>query len=95
MSLTRDQVMKVAQLARLHLDEAEVAAMSPQLTAILDFFEQLSEIDTDGIEPMAHPLPMQNVFRDDERHQGLGPDDALANAPKRRGDFFSVPSILD
>lgn len=95
MAFTREQVTKIADLGRLHLSEDEIAAMSEQLTQILDFFEALSAIDTTGVEPMAHCLPIQNVFREDEKHEGLSPDEALGNAPKRIGDFFAVPPILD
>lgn len=95
MAFTREQVVKIADLARLHLNEDEIAGMSQKLTTILDFFEQLSSIDTEGVEPMAHCLPLENVFRPDERHSELTPDQALANAPKRVGEFFSVPAILE
>jgi aspartyl-tRNA(Asn)/glutamyl-tRNA(Gln) amidotransferase subunit C len=95
MAFTKEQVTKVADLARLHLSDAEIDAMSRQLTSILDFFDQLQAIDTKGIEPMAHGVAIENVFREDEKHQGLAPDQALANAPKRAGDFFAVPPILD
>lgn len=95
MAFTREQVVKIADLGRLHLTESEIESMSKQLTAILGFFDQLEAIDTEGIEPMAHCLPIQNVFREDEKKPGLPPDEALANAPKRVGDFFSVPPILD
>jgi aspartyl-tRNA(Asn)/glutamyl-tRNA(Gln) amidotransferase subunit C len=95
MAFTREQVIKVADLARLHLTEAEIDSMSRTLTSILDFFDQLQAIDTEGVEPMAHGVALENVFRDDEKHEGLSPDQALANAPKRAGDFFAVPAILD
>ncbi|MBY0587808.1 Asp-tRNA(Asn)/Glu-tRNA(Gln) amidotransferase subunit GatC [bacterium] len=95
MTFTREQVAKVADLARLHLSETEIDSMSRQLTSILEFFDQLQAIDTTGVEPMAHGVAIENVFRDDEKHPGLPPDEALANAPKRAGDFFAVPPILD
>ena len=95
MEFTRDQVLKIAELGRLALTDAEVAKMSRELTTILGFFEELSAIPTEGVEPMAHPLPMENVFREDVRQGELTTDEALANAPKRVGDFFAVPAILD
>lgn len=95
MALLREQVVKIADLARLHLTAPEIEQMCQQLSAVLDFFEQLGSIDTEGVEPMAHPLPMQNVFREDARQACLSPDQALANAPKRTGDFFAVPAILE
>lgn len=95
MTFTREQVTKIADLARLQLTDAEIEEMAGTLTAILDYFEVLGSVDTEGVEPMAHPLPIQNVFREDECRPGLSTDEALANAPKRAGDFFSVPPILD
>lgn len=91
----RKQVEKVASLARLALTEAEIERMSRDLTAILDHVAQLEEVDTDGVEPMAHCLPIQNVFREDLVRESLPVAEALGNAPKRVGDFYSVPAILD
>ncbi len=90
-----DQVRKVARLARLDLPEADLAVMAKQLTDILGYVDQLKELNTDGVEPMAHPLPVQNVFRPDELRPSLPVDAALANAPARSGDFFAVPAVLD
>jgi len=90
-----DQVRKVAKLARLDLSEADLATMATQLSAILSYVDQLSELNTDGVEPMAHPLPLKNVFRPDELRPSLPVDEALRNAPSRSGDFFAVPAILD
>jgi aspartyl-tRNA(Asn)/glutamyl-tRNA(Gln) amidotransferase subunit C len=95
MAFTKEQVVKIADLARLHLSDAEIESMSKTLTSILDFFDQLQAIDTQGVEPMVHGVALENVFREDEKHEGLVPDQALANAPKRAGDFFAVPSILE
>lgn len=97
MSLTLDQVRKVATLARLELPEADLVRMQSQLSAILDYVAQLDELNTDGVEPLAHPLPLQNVFRPDEPVPSLSPDEALQNAPKREkgSDYFSVPAVFD
>jgi len=95
MSLSADEVRWVAHLARLNLSEAEVAAMAPQLSAILDYVRQLQTVETTGVEPLAHPLDLANVFRADEPGTCLSPDQALANAPARRDNFFSVPAVLD
>lgn len=95
MSLSLDEVRKVAQLARLELPEADLVRMQSQLSAILDYVKQLSELDTEGVEPLAHPLPITNVFRPDEPAPSLPPDAALQNAPKRQGDYFSVPAVFD
>jgi aspartyl-tRNA(Asn)/glutamyl-tRNA(Gln) amidotransferase subunit C len=95
MSLTPDDVRWVAHLARLELNDAELATMTRQLSAILDHVRQLEEVPTEGVEPLAHPLPVQNVFRDDQAAPSLPVDAALANAPQRHGDFYSVPAVLD
>lgn len=95
MSIDADLVKKVAKLARLELPDADVPEMTRQLSAILDFVDQLRDLDTSGVDPLAHPLPVQNVFRDDEPGTSLSVDEALANAPDRQGDFFAVPAVLD
>jgi aspartyl-tRNA(Asn)/glutamyl-tRNA(Gln) amidotransferase subunit C len=95
MSLTPDQVRWVAQLARLELSAADLEAMTRHLSAILDYVNQLREVDTEGVEPLAHPLPVHNVFRADELAPSLPVDEALANAPERKGGFYVVPAVLD
>jgi aspartyl-tRNA(Asn)/glutamyl-tRNA(Gln) amidotransferase subunit C len=95
MSLTAEQVRWVAHLARLELSDADVTRMTPQLSAILDYVDQLKQVNTEGVEPLAHPLNVHNVFRDDEPAPCLPVDAALANAPARHDDFFSVPAVLD
>ncbi len=95
MSLTTDQVRWVAHLARLELSAAELEMMTRQLSAILDYVNQLQQVNTEGVEPLAHPLPIQNVFRDDEPAPSLPVAAALANAPDRHGDFYGVPAVLD
>ncbi len=95
MSLTAEDVRWVAHLARLELSAEELATMTRQLSAILDYVDQLRQVDTEGVEPLAHPLPVCNVFRADEPAPSLPVDEALANAPQRRGDFYSVPAVLD
>lgn len=95
MSLTIEQVRKVAQLARLELSANDLAMMQKQLSAILDYVDQLQQLNTDGVEPMAHPLPVQNVFREDVPIPSLPVDAALSNAPTRMGDYFAVPAVFD
>jgi aspartyl-tRNA(Asn)/glutamyl-tRNA(Gln) amidotransferase subunit C len=90
-----DEVRKVARLARLDLPEADLAVFARQLTAILGYVDQLKELDTENVEPLAHPLPVQNVFRPDELRPSLSVDEALRNAPSRSGNFFAVPAVLD
>ena len=95
MSLTPEQVGWVAHLARLELSPADRDTLARQLSAILDYVDQLRQVNTEGVEPLAHPLKVHNIFRADEPRPSLPVDEALANAPDRRGDFFGVPAVLD
>jgi len=89
------QVRKVAKLARLELTDAEVEEFTGQLSAILGYVEKMDELDTDDVEPLAHCLPISNVFREDRVKESLGTEKTLANAPQTDGEFFKVPKILD
>jgi aspartyl-tRNA(Asn)/glutamyl-tRNA(Gln) amidotransferase subunit C len=95
MSLTLDEVRKVAKLGRLELSDADLTLMQHQLSAILDYVAQLDELDTTNVEPLAHPLPIENVFRPDEPIPSLSVAAALQNAPSRVGDYFGVPAVFD
>jgi len=94
-ALTPEQVRWIAHLARLELTDAELATLTGQLSAIVGYVAQLQEVNTDGVEPLAHALPVHNVFRPDEPRPSLPVADALANAPDRQGDFYGVPAIFD
>ena len=93
--MTPEQVRWVAHLARLELTTDELAIMTRQLSAIVDYVTQLQAVDTSGVEPLAHALPVHDVFRDDEPRPSLPVDEALANAPDRHGDFYGVPAVLE
>ncbi len=93
--IDQTQVRKVAKLSRLELTEAEVEEFTGQLSAILDYVEKMNELDTTDVEPLAHCLPISNVFRQDIARESLGTEKALANAPQRDEEFFKVPKILD
>lgn len=95
MGLTREDVHKVAMLARLRLEDAELGTYTQQLNAILDFIEQLQEVDIEGVEPLAHGGEVTNVFREDRAEPSLPREKALANAPKRNSESFLVPAVLD
>ncbi|MHC4116518.1 MAG: Asp-tRNA(Asn)/Glu-tRNA(Gln) amidotransferase subunit GatC [Planctomycetota bacterium] len=94
-NIDEKQVRKVAKLSRLQLTDAEVGEFTGQLSAILGYVEKMNEADTENVEPLAHCLPISNVFRSDNVKESLGTEKALANAPQRDGDFFKVPKILD
>ncbi|HEV8001766.1 MAG TPA: Asp-tRNA(Asn)/Glu-tRNA(Gln) amidotransferase subunit GatC [Planctomycetaceae bacterium] len=93
--LTRDDVAKVALLGRLKLSDDELEQMTTQLGRVLEYVDILNEVDTEGVEPLAHPIELANVFRDDVERESLPREEALANAPKTDGRFFVVPAILD
>ena len=95
MSLSLADVKKVATLARLELSPGDLSQMADQLNKILGYVDQLNEVDTEGLEPLAHPLPLSNVFRDDVPTPSLPVDAALQNAPNRLADFFGVPAVFD
>jgi aspartyl-tRNA(Asn)/glutamyl-tRNA(Gln) amidotransferase subunit C len=95
MAITLEEARWIAHLARLELSDNELETMSSQISAILDYVQQLQQVDTDGVEPMAHPLPIQNAFRGDEPAPSLTVDEALANAPKRIGPYYGVPAVFD
>ena len=95
MSLTADEVAKVAILARLRLAPGELETFTGQLNAIVGFVEQLGELDTTDVEPLAHGVEVRNVFRADVRGAALTRDDALINAPKRNFESFLVPVVLE
>jgi len=89
------EVRKVAKLARLDLTEAEIKEFTSQLGAILEYVEKMNELDTAAVEPLAHCLPIHNVFRADQVQESLGTERTLANVPQRDGPFFKVPKILE
>jgi aspartyl-tRNA(Asn)/glutamyl-tRNA(Gln) amidotransferase subunit C len=95
MSLSVDDVKHVALLARLRLQPEELATFTGQLNSIVDYVAQLQELDTSGVEPLAHGVEVRNVFRVDRVEPSLSRDEALANAPKRDAEAFLVPAALD
>jgi aspartyl-tRNA(Asn)/glutamyl-tRNA(Gln) amidotransferase subunit C len=95
MSLSRDDVHKVALLARLRLSAGELETFTGQLSQIVDFVAQLQALDTADVEPLAHGIEVRNVFRDDVRGAALPREAALANAPKRNAEGFLVPAVLE
>jgi aspartyl-tRNA(Asn)/glutamyl-tRNA(Gln) amidotransferase subunit C len=94
MSISRQDIEKVALLARLQLTEAELATMTSELAQIVGYVDQLAEVDTEGVEPMAHAVEVANVFRPDEVAASLPREEALANAPHRDERGYLVPAVL-
>jgi aspartyl-tRNA(Asn)/glutamyl-tRNA(Gln) amidotransferase subunit C len=94
MSISRQDIGKVALLARLQLTDEELSKMTVELAQIVGYVDQLAEVDTSGIEPMAHAIETANVFRDDVVVQSLPREEALANAPHRDERGYLVPAVL-
>jgi aspartyl-tRNA(Asn)/glutamyl-tRNA(Gln) amidotransferase subunit C len=95
MKLSLEQVEHIAQLARLTLSEEEKALYQGQLSAILEYFEKLQELDTEAISPTATVLPLRSVMREDEPRPSAPREDVLANAPAAEDGCFQVPAVLD
>jgi aspartyl-tRNA(Asn)/glutamyl-tRNA(Gln) amidotransferase subunit C len=94
MSVSIKEVEKIAALARLHVSQAEKEKYTRQLNVILEYMEQLNQVDTSEIEPLSHPLELINVFRKDIVKPSLKAEEALQNAPERSGNYFKVPKVI-
>ncbi len=95
MKITKEEVRKIGRLSRLHLDEADTALYEDQLNRILDYVEQLSKLNTEGVEPTSHVLPLSNVMRQDIVGESLDMESALMNAPDHTDKFYRVPKIIE
>jgi len=95
MKITRAEVEHVARLARLELSDEEKETFTGQMDAILAYVDKLNGLDTTGIVPTAHAVPMENAFRDDVETPSIGVESALANAPDRVEGFFRVPKVIE
>ena len=95
MSLDREDVRKIAFLARIKIDEAELEPLAGELNGIIGWVEQLSEVDTEGVKPMASVAEMIAPQRVDEITDGNVAEKVLSNAPDRAKDFFAVPKVVE
>ena len=95
MALNRKEVEEIALLARLHLEPAEIERMQSELGAILEYFGVIAQVDTTDVAPMTHAVPKDMPLRNDDVLPSLDVPDALAAAPKREGDLFVVPAIIE
>ncbi|NLE29511.1 MAG: Asp-tRNA(Asn)/Glu-tRNA(Gln) amidotransferase subunit GatC [Phycisphaerae bacterium] len=93
--ISEAQVRHVAKLSRLKLTDEQINLYTRQLGAILEYIKKLNELDTTGVEPMAHVAPLRNVLRDDIAGTGMGIDKVLQNAPDSDPPFFKVPRVLE
>lgn len=94
-ALTRDDVARLAKLARIDLTDAELDHLAPQLAVILESVAKVSEVADADVPPTSHAVPLSNVYRADEVRPGLTPEEALAGAPDVDQQRFAVPRILD
>lgn len=95
MAVTTKDVHEVAELARLRFSPAEEERLAEELNRILQYMDTLNELDTAGVEPTSHILPLANAFRRDEATPSPAAAEIAAAAPQRQGDYFKVPRIID
>ena len=94
MKITKDEVLYVADLARLNLDAAAIEKFAGQIGEILEYVDKLNEVDTEGVKPTSHAISLSNAFREDEQKAHLDREKALANAPQEEDGNFSVPKVV-
>ena len=94
MKISQDEIKKIAFLSRLEVQEDKMDNVAKELSDILTYVEDLNELDLDGVEPMAHAVPLHNVFREDAVKPSLDHDLALSNAPEREDGYFKVPRVV-
>jgi aspartyl-tRNA(Asn)/glutamyl-tRNA(Gln) amidotransferase subunit C len=95
--ISRKDLEHIAWLSRLELSEEDKEKYTPKLNSVLDYFGELDEVDTEGVEPAYHIQPMNNVFRDDIENvptRSLSQEEVLSNAPKKQDGFFKAPRMM-
>ena len=95
MSVTKDDVRKVARLSRIAVDDSRLETLAGELNGILGWIDQLNEVDIDGVEPMTSVVEASLPMREDNVTDGEKPDQVLANAPKTEDGFFVVPKAVE
>lgn len=95
MKITSKDVEKVALLSRLEINDSEMEQMNGQLNSILDYIDVLSQVDTEGVQPTAHVMPMKNVMREDVVKPSLSRELAMSNAPEAEDGYFKVPKVVE
>lgn len=94
MAITREDILHIAELARLELQESEIESMQKDLSSILEYVARLDDLDLSDVEPTFNILGLSQPMRSDEPHQGLESQEALENAPDSDGTFFVVPRVV-
>lgn len=95
MAISRDQVLHIARLARIELDDDQVEHYREDLSSILDYVDKLDELDVTDVEPTTHAVALESRLRDDEVEQRLDHDDVLKNAPESESGQFRVPKVVE
>ena len=95
MELTKEEVLHIARLARLGINDAEIDRLQGELSNILGHFTVLSQVNTDGVPPTAHTVAQCNILGNDEAAPSLPVEAVLSNAPDRDGDFFRIHAVLE
>ncbi len=95
MEVSNEMVLRIAELAKLEFNESELAEIKQDLKRMIDFVDQLSEVDTTGIEPLVFVSEDTNTWREDEPHITVTQSQALSNAPKKDSDYFKVPKVME
>lgn len=94
MAISKQDIFRIASLARLAVHESEIEALSQQLSSIVALVDQLATVDTQGVEPMVHAFELHNVLAADQVQPSLPREEALKNAPSNDGECFRVPPVL-
>ena len=94
MKIIQEEIKNIALLSRLEVKEEHMAHVEKELSDILTYVAELNALELDGVEPMAHAVPLQNVFRKDETKPSLNHDLALSNAPEAEDGYFKVPRVV-
>jgi aspartyl-tRNA(Asn)/glutamyl-tRNA(Gln) amidotransferase subunit C len=92
--ITREDVEHISWLASIKIEDEEKDRFVEQFNTILEYFHQLDEVETDGIEPTYRVVDLANIFRDDEASKSLSQEEALKNAPRRENGYFKSPRIV-
>ncbi len=94
MSVTKKDVEKIAELAKLKFTDKELDDFTHQMNEILSYMDKLNELDTKNVKPLSHPVEQINVFRDDELRPSVSTEEALKNAPDKTDQHFKVPKVI-
>lgn len=94
MAVTKKDVEKIAELARLKFTDEDLENFTPQMNEILSYMDKLNELDTENVKPLSHPVEQTNVFREDELKTSISTEDALKNAPAKDDHHFKVPKVI-